>query len=68
MGIPAPGGMKSRRIGCPEFREGVHYRASNPNTGEILESNDVAAILRRITGMLLPGDRWTLECWESDVG
>lgn len=37
-----------RKIMCPDSQDGVHYRLSNPATGEIRETDDLALLLRCI--------------------
>lgn len=57
-------GMKSRRVTAPDPEAGILYRASNV-TGEIYESTDVVAIIRRTLVVMTPTDKWTFERLES---
>jgi hypothetical protein len=58
-------GMKSRRITAPEPVVGVVYRAANV-TGEVYESSDITAIIRRTLVAMQPGDEWTFTREDED--
>lgn len=42
--------MRYRKIMCPDAVDGVLYELSNPQTGEIMQSADVAALLKYVAG------------------
>ena len=54
--------MKYRKIMCLEPVEGRTFRASNVTTGEIMESGDMALLLKRIAA-----DPFAVWRWEAVI-
>lgn len=52
-----------RKIQCPDPEDGIRYRAMCEATGEILESADLAALLRRVAA----GFEWGNPSWEIEI-